>query len=69
MFSSKLGKPLQGGEQAGVEGGNNLKSISETEPGCQLLNKTSSQTLVYATPKGWTSKKLHQTIRVGSLSY
>lgn len=52
MFSSKLGKPLQGGEQAGVEGGNNLKSISETEPGCQLLNETSSQTLVYATPKG-----------------
>lgn len=37
MFSSKLVKPLWGGERAGAGGGNSLKCISETEPGQQLL--------------------------------
>lgn len=37
MFSSELGKTLWGGEWAGVEGGNSLKSISETQPEFQVL--------------------------------
>lgn len=37
MFVSKLGKPLWGGEQAGAEERNSLKSISDTEPENQLL--------------------------------